>query len=303
MPTRPHLASFPLWNVAVIGAAGRMGQWFTYYFSQISTTDIFLFDTNKIAFKIPKDVHRCETIQACVKEADLVVVCVPIENIVPVVKNCLSLMKQGAVLCEISSIKKNVFGVLQNARKDVTCLCIHPMFGPASNKSRNIKCLLVPVRDQAREHGLLNSIFPRSEIEVIRDPELHDRYMAVVIGLTYYVNVVLGSVISKLDLKMLKKVAGTTFGMQAIITESVLNDSPELVASLLRENPFNMRYIMEFLTAASNISKLVSAEEEDAITRRVEGIKIRLNKLTDTNKSYLNFYKALEYIETLDNRE
>jgi prephenate dehydrogenase len=206
-------------------------------------------------------------------------------------------MKEGATLSEISSIKKQIFSALRDARKDITCICIHPMFGPATKRSRIIKNLLIPVRNRAKELALLHSIFPRSEIEVIRHPDLHDEYMAVVIGLTYYVNLVLGSMLSKLDLRTMKKVAGTSFGMQIMITESILNDSPQLMSSLLRENPFNKTYITKFLAEAERLQNLVSDEEERATRRAVEDIKTRINRLTDTDKSYMKFYKAIEYLK------
>ena len=294
------ISSFPMRKVAVIGGAGRMGRWFTYYFARSNNVRVSVYDKKRLVFRNLQYVDRCETINDCVKEADLVIVCVPIDSIVSVVQECLTYMKEGATLSEISSIKKQIFSVLRAARKDITCLCIHPMFGPATKRSRIIKNLLIPFRNRAKELALLSSIFPRSEIEVIRNPDLHDKYMAVVIGLTYYINLVLGSMLSKLDLKTMKKIAGTSFGMQIMITESILNDSPELVSSLLRENPFNKTYITNFLAEAENIQDLVSGKDERATRKAVEDIKTRINRLTDTDKSYVKFYRAIEYLKTLD---
>ncbi len=277
-----------------------MGRWFTYYFARSNNVRVSVYDKKRLAFRTLQYVDRCETIRACVKEADLVIVCVSIDSIVSVVQECLTYMKEGATLSEISSIKKQIFSVLRAARKDITCLCIHPMFGPATKRSRIIKNLLIPVRNRAKELALLSSIFPGSEIEVIRNPDLHDKYMAVVIGLTYYINLVLGSMLSKLDLKTMKKIAGTSFGMQIMITESIVNDSPELVSSLLRENPFNKTYITNFLAEAENIQDLVSGKDERATRKAVEDIKTRINRLTDTDKSYVKFYRAIEYLKTLD---
>jgi prephenate dehydrogenase len=294
------ISSSPMRKVAIIGAAGRMGRWFTHFFAQSNTVRVSVYDKKKFAFRNQLCVDRCETVKACVKEADLVIVCVPIESIVSVVQECLNYMKEGATLTEISSIKKQIYRVLRAARKDITCLCIHPMFGPATKRSRIIKYLLIPVRNRAKELAFLSSIFPRSEIEVISDPDLHDKYMAVVIGLTYYVNLVLGSMLSRLDLGTMKKVAGTSFGMQVMITESILNDSPELVSSLLRENLFNKTYITDFLAEAKNIQKLVFGKEERATRRAVEEIKTRIDRLSDTDKSYMKFYRAIEYLKTFD---
>jgi len=295
--------SLPMRKVAVVGSAGRMGRWFTHYFERTNTVNVSVYDKKGLSFRNSQCIHHCETIRACVEEADLVIVCVPIETTVSVVQECLTYMKEGAALSEISSIKKQIFSVLQAARKDITCLCIHPMFGPGTKGSRIIKNLLIPVGNRANELAVLSSIFPGSEIEVISDPDLHDEYMAVVIGLTYYVNLVLGSMLSKLDLRTMKRVAGTSFGMQVLITESILNDSPELISSLLRENPFNTTYINDFLAEAENIQKLVSGKEERAARRAVEDIKTRINRLTDTDKSYLKFYRAIEYLKTFHNKK
>ena len=297
------ISSFPVRKVAVIGAAGRMGRWFTYYFARSNNVRVSVYDKKRLAFRNLKRVDRSETIRACVKEADLVIVCVPIDTSVSVVQECFTYMKEGATLSEISSIKKQIFNVLRAARKDITCLCIHPMFGPATKRSRIIKNLLIPVKNRTKELALLKSIFPRSEIEVIRYPDLHDEYMAVVIGLTYFVNLVLGSMLSKLDLRTLKKVAGTSFGMQVMITESILNDSSELMLSLLRENSFNQKYITNFLAEAEKLQNLVAGKEESVTARGVEDIKARINRLTDTDKSYIKFYKAIEYLEEVRHQE
>ena len=280
-----------------------MGRWFTRHFEQSDTLRVSVFDKKRLTVRSSRRIDSCETIKACVQGADLVIVCVPIESIVSVVHECLPYMKKGAVLSEISSIKNQIFGVLQAARKDITYLCIHPMFGPATKRSKIIKNLLIPVRSQAKELAILNSIFPRSDVEVISSPELHDEYMAVVIGLTYYLNLVLGSILSKLDLGTVKSVAGTSFGLLVMITESILNDSPELVSSLLRENPYNKACINSFIAEAKNIQRLISAKDARATKSCVEDIKTRLNKLTNTDKSYLKFYKAIEYLKAFETKK
>lgn len=280
-----------------------MGRWFAQYFVQSKTSQVSLYDRKRIGHRLLPRITHSETIRACVKEADLVIVCVPIETTESVVRECLMYMKEGAILSEISSIKRQIFSVLRAARNGITCLCIHPMFGPATKLSSIFKFLLIPVKNEAKEIALVSSIFPRSEIEVIGNPDLHDEYMAVVIGLTYYVNLILGSVLSKLDLRTMKRVAGTSFGMQVMITESILNDSPELVSTLLQENPFNEKYITNFLEEAAKIRKVITGKRGGAASKAVEEIQAQLNKLTDTDKTYLKFYNAIACLKTLDVQE
>ena len=137
-----------------------MGRWFTYYFARSNNVRVSVYDKKRLVFRNLQYVDRCETINDCVKEADLVIVCVPIDSIVSVVQECLTYMKEGATLSEISSIKKQIFSVLRAARKDITCLCIHPMFGPATKRSRIIKNLLIPVRNRPKEFSSPQFYFP-----------------------------------------------------------------------------------------------------------------------------------------------
>lgn len=90
-----------------------MGRWFMHYFAQSKTVKIFVHDKRKHAFRIPDCVHVCRTIRTCVEEADLVIICVPIGSIVSVVQECLTYMKEGAAILEISSIKKQIYSVLR----------------------------------------------------------------------------------------------------------------------------------------------------------------------------------------------
>ncbi|MEO9363352.1 MAG: hypothetical protein ABI348_05565, partial [Nitrososphaera sp.] len=63
-------------QVAIIGAAGKMGAWFCGYFAARQGNEVSAFDVKP--FQI-KSVRNAATVADCVKNADLAMVCVPVK--------------------------------------------------------------------------------------------------------------------------------------------------------------------------------------------------------------------------------
>ena len=176
-----------------------MGSWFLRYFSEKSETKVLAYDTNS-SWKPPSHATLCANVDSCVSEADLVLVCVPITSAPSVIEDCALSMKSGAVLAEISSIKAKTFLVLKKYSNKILPLCIHPMFGPGASSIRDTRILLIPVKNKKTESDMVSSFMRGSEIIVLPTAQVHDRYMAIILGLTYFVNMVLAKILSKEDI-------------------------------------------------------------------------------------------------------
>lgn len=270
-------------QVAIVGAAGKMGSWFAAYFIRRGS-EICAFDIKPFAIA---GVKRAPTLVECVRHADLVLVCVPVQKTSEIVAKCAKEMKQGSRLAEISSVKSKTFAALRDTRKDVLVLCLHPMFGPGADSLKNLKMLLIPVRDKPGEQAAAEQIFSGMSINVISDARRHDKSIAAVLGLTYFVNIAFAGVIAKEDLKTLKKIGGTTFGVQSMLAESVMTDEPELAAALLRDNPYVRAYMTRYLKTAHEISR---TGKLGPLFRKV---RQDLQKQQDLQESYRRLYGAL----------
>ncbi|WP_415283676.1 prephenate dehydrogenase/arogenate dehydrogenase family protein [Candidatus Nitrososphaera sp. FF02] len=123
-------------KVAVVGAAGKMGAWFCGYFARhkygVSAFDVRPFSIGR--------VENAKSLARCVRDADLVVVCVPVKHTPSVIKQCARHMKAGASLAEISSVKDRTLPALKKTRNDVLKLCVHPMFGPGQARKSSCEC-------------------------------------------------------------------------------------------------------------------------------------------------------------------
>src|ERR687889_2406734 len=244
-------------EISVIGAGGKMGSWFANYFSKRDNAHLFLYDINPHFQSNIDNSTICDNIDDCVENADIVFLCVPVKNIPITVKRCAPKMKTGAILAEISSVKYRSFKALRNNSGAIRPLCIHPMFGPGADDIKNMNILLIPVRDEKEETSISKCLFEDALITVLPSPKIHDDLIAIVLGLTHYINIIFGSVLSKENIDLLKKVSGTTFELQSLLCRSIFTDAPDLIVALLSENPSARRYIQNYVNNANKLAKLI----------------------------------------------
>ncbi len=283
-------------KVAVIGASGRMGSWFANYFArqgmQVST-----FDIRNDLQSSSTNIQVATSINNCVATADLVFVCIPV-NITPhVIRECTKSMKAGAVIAEISSVKQKTFLALKRVRSDLQPLCIHPMFGPGADEKKDIKVLLIPVRNEKAELKIANETFHNAMMKVIPNPRMHDRSIAIILGLTYFTNITFAKLISKNDLVLLKQVSGTTFGLQSLLAESILTDEPDLILALIKDNPFALKFIREYISVALANAKLISTKNTKCLKDELRKTKSKLEKDHDLQQSYRRLYQMMDSIK------
>lgn len=270
-------------QVAVVGAAGKMGSWFAGYFVQRGFAAA-AFDIQPV---VVTGANSAASLRECVRDADLVLVSVPVQKTAELVATCAREMKKGSRLAEISSVKSKTLPALKGVRKDLSVLCLHPMFGPGADGSKNLKMLVVPVRDRQGELDVVRQLFPYMSINTIPDAKTHDRSIAAVLGLTYFVNIAFAGVMAKEDLQALKKVGGTTFGIQSILAESVMTDEPDLIAALLQENPYARSYMARYLKAAQELAR--TKKLKPLLKRTKQGLRRHAN----LKESYRRLYGML----------
>jgi prephenate dehydrogenase len=280
-------------QVAIVGAAGKMGSWFTGYFARRGL-DVSVYDINQKILKTSGNVKVKDSLHDCVKDADLALVSVPLHRTPQAIRECTKNMKDGAIIAEISSVKNKTFAALKKVPSNLRPLCIHPMFGPGASEKMRAKVLLVPVRNEKTELKIANEIFENAAVTVLPNAKQHDRAIAIVLGLTYFTNIVFAKVISSGNISMLKKVSGTTFALQSILAESILTDEPDLIIALIQANVYTKKYINQYLKGATTVARLALAKNSTDLKADMQEIKSRLQKSQDLQQSYKRMYDIIE---------
>ncbi len=281
-------------QVAIVGAAGRMGTWFVGYFARRGL-DVSAYDINKKKIlKTSGKVKVQESLFECVQDADLVLVCVPVQKTPQAVKECTKNMKDGAIIAEISSVKSKTFAALKKIPNNLRPLCIHPMFGPGASKEVETRVLLVPVRNEKIEVKITNEIFENANVIVLPNAKQHDKSIAIVLGLTYFANIVFAKIMSSGNISMLKQASGTTFALQSLITESILTEEPDLVIALIGENIYAKKYINQYLREAAALARLAIANDSDDLKAELQKLKVNMQKRQDLQQSYNRMYGIID---------
>jgi prephenate dehydrogenase len=283
-------------KVAVIGGAGRMGKWLVNYFKkgghEVIVSDARREEAEAFA-QSTGSIFAKNNIEAA-KNAEVIVVSTPIDVTPKVLNEIYPKIGGSSIIVEISSLKSQVYAVLKKvAAKGVRTVSVHPLFGPGVTETRGEKIALVPVSDPSFEFRAAESLFPGVELVVV-DAEEHDEAMAAALSLPHFLNIAFASVVGQKDLNVLKKLGGTTFALQLILSEGVMTEDSSLYASIQMDNKFSAHILEQFVTNAETLKKHVKDRDLKAFTQFYTDIQTALTKDGDYGTAYEKMYKALE---------
>ncbi len=281
-------------SVAIIGV-GKMGQWFCNYFSRKDNYFVLLYDKRKINIDLKKFSHKatfCKSLDECVKKADIVIVCVPIKIAIAIINKCVPMMKKGACIVEISSLKTDIFDSLLKIPNYLIPLSIHPMFGPGAKELHDTKILVIPVRNKKKEQTLVKSIFNEAKIIAIKDAKYHDSFMAIILGMVYYVNLLLAITLSNENISLLKKFSGTSFYLQSLLFESILTDNSSLISSLLADNKELIKYLIKYNVESNKLFKIIG-KDKVGLEKKINNIKKNYANKRNIVSSYEKMYSII----------
>ena len=290
-------------KVAVIGGAGRMGSWFVEYFASRDHSVVLTDTKADLALKVADafGAERAGSIPEAVHDADCTLICVPIEDTGPAILECTSAMRACSVLMEISSVKHLTYAPMRKAADmGFKPLSLHPMFGPSAEGLMDKTMVVVPVVDGEEEEALAKSLFGDAAVITVEHEE-HDRAMAIVLSLTYFMNMALAGILRDEDIQKLKRLAGTTFTVQLAVAEGIMAEDPSLVASLL-ENPYTVEYLERYISQACEIKSLIS-RGPDGFEGVHESLVDSMEKDPDFRYADERRYRAFKALKTDGNPE
>jgi len=286
-------------KVAIIGGAGRMGRWLVNYFAK-KGHEVTISDTKHEEAKIVAQSTGARLARnniEAVKEAEMTILSTPIDVTPNVLREISGKIQSSAVVVEISSLKSQVLPELERmAARGVKTLSIHPLFGPGVTETAEEKIALVPVSDPSSELKLAKVIFPKAELIVV-DVEEHDKSMALALSLPHFMNIVFASVIGQEDINVLKKLGGTTFALQLVLSEGVMSEDPSLYASIQMDNKFTEQILEKLLANVETLKRHIIEKDSKGFLQFFADVQTSLMKDSDFGMAYEKMYRALEALK------
>jgi len=279
-------------TIAIIGAGGAMGKWFSEYFLKKGFEVTGFDNTNPVA----KNIKEAGSLISAILKVDYVLLSTPTKKTPEIIRLIAKEMKRESYLIDITSQKLKTATSLGKIPAKVSPICIHPMFGPGAKNLKNHNIILVPIKDGKKELNIAKTLFPDSNFVTIDSTE-HDKKIAMILGLTHLINIAFANILAKDDKILLtEKMAGTTFKAQKILAESIMTESPELIETII-SNPEIRRVAEEFW---KDVGKLIASAQDGKSEEIIEYIntnKAKLSQNVDLEKSYKKLSKMVSTIE------
>jgi len=197
-----------------------------------------------------------------VKDADVVIVSVPISVTVDVIHEIGPHVSDDALFCDVTSVKKKPVQAMKDYSNEV--LGMHPMYAP-SNSIEGQKIVLTP--EKGKKWTEMEEFWIENGGDIhVTDPESHDKAMSIVQGLMHFSELVMADVIRKSDLggEETDEYSTPIHQLLTDLTARMLNQQPGLYGSIQSENPENEKIRDNFIESAEDIKEIVGDEEEFA---------------------------------------
>ncbi len=243
-------------TIAVIGGRGGMGSCMARLFADLGHAVMIA------------DLDTELTPEQAADEADVVVVSVPIDVTVEVIRRIGPRARPDALLMDVTSIKSAPMrAMLESTRASV--VGTHPLFGPSVHSLQGQRVALTPGRGDAWKTWLSKMLEARGLVVAETTPEAHDRAMAVVQVLTHFSTEVAGTTMAKLGVPLDATLPFTSpvYLMELLMTARHFAQSPDLYASIQMSNPETARVTETFVRAAEELRANVAARDHEAFAR------------------------------------
>lgn len=282
-------------KVTVIGAAGKMGQWFTHYFIKKGFKTV-IYDINHeklMNTDFLQQVTIAENLISATKESDIILISVPIHLTAKMVLDVSKLVKDECIIIEIASFKEEIINNCKKTlRKNVNYLSIHPMFGPGAKNLIGAKMISVTVNNEKQELSKTKTIFPEANVISISAKE-HDESMAIILSFTQFINFAYASVLSLKNLEKTRRLSGTSFNLQLTIAEAILHDDPEFLATLQTENKYVIPQINKFIDESKHMLELIIKKDHKTISTKLRKLQIEIKKDEGYDTAYSKMYEII----------
>lgn len=286
-------------KVAIIGGSGKMGRWCASFLLK-EGHEVVITGRNQSKLLEAKRQLGAEvaTNVEAAKQAQAIIISVPIDNFEPVVKQICPYTHPEQVIIDITSIKASPVEIMHKHIKTGLVLGMHPMFGPGARGIANQSFVLTPTSEaeKALAQKVREYLETRGARVTLMNPEEHDEMMAVILGLSHFIAIVSTDTLLSVDkLKQMKAIGGSTFKLLLTLAEGVISEDPEFYTSLQMNLPNVTEIERLFQSKAKTWADLVESKDRQKFALRMNELKNRLYQVNpDFGKAYEAMYKLVE---------
>ena len=262
-------------NMTIIGGTRGLGKWIAEYLK--NDFNITITSRNETSGKeIAKELdvmYNSNNIDA-VKDADIILFCVPIVFMVDTIKEVAPHASEGSLLMDVASIKTEAAEALDKyAPENVEIMPCHPMFGPRVPTLERQIIVLTPFENRSNKWlGRIKDYLTKANCEiVITTPQEHDKYMSIVQGLTHFSFIALASTIRKLNInvKESRNFSSPIYSLMLDMASRIVYQNPYLYYSIQKNNKETENARKALIKESIYLSNLIEEGDEEDFVKNI----------------------------------
>ncbi|QHG19692.1 bifunctional chorismate mutase/prephenate dehydrogenase [Nostoc sp. ATCC 53789] len=246
-------------QVTIIGGRGRMGRLFQEQLSVVGhNVSVLEHDNWEYADKL-------------LSQADLVLVSVPIEHTVDVIKRAAKYLAPTTALCDITSIK------IQPTQAMIEHHCgpvmgLHPMFGPNIKSFLGQKVVVCPGRNDDSFQWLLDFLKAKGGELIVCTPEEHDQMMVIIQATQHFCRFSLGVFLaqSRVEIEQSLTMSTPNYRQEIDIVKRLFSQNPNLCVDIMLATEERCNAISFLAKTYSRLARLVARKDREALIKEFE---------------------------------
>jgi prephenate dehydrogenase len=242
-------------TIAIIGGTGKMGKLF-----------VKAFEGKKYRVIVSSRKTEINNIDAA-RQADVVIVSVPIRDTERVIKEIGPYVRKNALLTDFTSVKVMPSrAMLKYSRAEV--IAGHPLFGPSNNlKGKNFT--LYPLRGKSYFNWYKKLLESLGLKIIVMSSDEHDKIMAIVQCLNQLSNLSFGYTLKKanLPIKKTEELSTPNYLLKIYPIGRLLSQDPSLYSDIEIENPYSKKIAKIHLKAIKEIYRTIRRKDKEGFER------------------------------------
>ena len=231
-----------------------------------------------------------------VENANIVMVSIPILSTPKMIENVVPFMKENSLIFDITSIKRETYRALNKAHNKfhINCLSLHPMFGPGITNFKNYTLIVLRVGGTKYYHEIVEELLGlfKSDGLVITETtlEFHDKRIALTLGVPHMLNILFLNLLKRTNesLSDLTRYTGTTFLLQKVFAESIIQREMDMFGEIQIEN-------QDFYTILELFEKLIKEYKNIIKTKDLKKFSNIFSQGLEYSKKDIHFENSYNY--------
>ena len=244
-------------TISIVGGSGGMGKLFAKIFKKHAKEVIICSRDFVKAKKVAKSLNVSSwPIEECGK-ADVVLVSIPIEVTYKVCKEISRKMKKGALLIELSSVKRGIADKLSKdlEEKGINYLSLHPLFGPKIRSLKGKKIVIIRSNNNIIEEKILRFFLLKKIMMIESNVEEHDKFMAAIQVAHHFMYLGYLTMEKYYDMNSMKEFATESF-KRTMKTLKMIKENRDTILTIQKLNPYAKETRSRFIESLSKIREM-----------------------------------------------